>query len=301
MRIRVFLVLLCALGVLAIGSSPRYLEELRIGGGYGESEDGGADLDKQGNISTDGDVVCGDVWAKDGAVTAGQDGAQRGILTAWNQAGGNAPGVLKLCTADNSLSYVFAANDGSGLRISNTLPTGDTAGAWPTAGKLRGSGSTTDAVDLGTAEVAGTLPASSVGNGLTDTQVNDNLTITAGVINNTSIGATTASMGRFTTLTATGVLATVTITTFTADDTTPSVSAGNVYKVPNTWTAGHDIADFDSGETGQQIVVIGGDSDCTVTDGGHLKLCGDWTASANDTLCLVYDGTDWFEVSRSNN
>lgn len=50
--------------------------------------------------------------------------------------------------------------------VSNTL----------TASKLVGSGSTTDAVDLATAEVAGTLAASAVGNGLTDAQVSDTLT-----------------------------------------------------------------------------------------------------------------------------
>ncbi len=42
---------------MAIGSNPRYLEELRIGGGYGESDDGGADFEKNGDISTDGHVT----------------------------------------------------------------------------------------------------------------------------------------------------------------------------------------------------------------------------------------------------
>jgi len=50
------LVLVGAL-VLGIGANPRYLEELRIGGGYGETVDGGADLEKNGDIHTDGDVT----------------------------------------------------------------------------------------------------------------------------------------------------------------------------------------------------------------------------------------------------
>ncbi len=42
---------------MAIGSSPRYLEELAIGGGFGEAVDGGADFEKNGDISTDGSVT----------------------------------------------------------------------------------------------------------------------------------------------------------------------------------------------------------------------------------------------------
>ena len=37
-----------------LGNSPRYVEELRIGGGYA-SADGGVDFDKLGNIAADGD------------------------------------------------------------------------------------------------------------------------------------------------------------------------------------------------------------------------------------------------------
>lgn len=52
---------------MAIGPSPRYLEELSIGGGYGDSTDGGADFKKTGDISTNGNMVA------DGDVTAGGD------------------------------------------------------------------------------------------------------------------------------------------------------------------------------------------------------------------------------------
>jgi hypothetical protein len=99
----------------------------------------------------------------------------------------------------------------------------------------------------------------------------------------------------------TGVLSSSTITTFTANDTTPNVSAGNLFKVPNTWTSGNNITMFDSGVVGEQIVVIGGDADCIVVDGGNLKLSGNWTAAADDTLRLVFDGTNWFEIGRSDN
>lgn len=39
----------------------------------------------------------------------------------------------------------------------------------------------------------------------------------------------------------------------------------------------------------------------TVTDGGNLKLAGNFTTSADDVLQLVSDGTNWFEVGRSAN
>ncbi len=48
--------LLTALAFLAIGPAPRYLEELRIGGGFGEPTDGGADLAANGAIDTDGPI-----------------------------------------------------------------------------------------------------------------------------------------------------------------------------------------------------------------------------------------------------
>ncbi|MCH7909062.1 MAG: hypothetical protein IIB38_05530 [Candidatus Hydrogenedentes bacterium] len=56
-RIPLGILLVCAVGVLAIGPNPRYLEELRIGGGFADPVDGGVDLDKAGNISTDGSIT----------------------------------------------------------------------------------------------------------------------------------------------------------------------------------------------------------------------------------------------------
>ena len=56
-RIPLGILLVCAAGVLAIGPNPRYLEELRIGGGFADPVDGGVDLDKTGNISTDGSIM----------------------------------------------------------------------------------------------------------------------------------------------------------------------------------------------------------------------------------------------------
>ena len=39
----------------------------------------------------------------------------------------------------------------------------------------------------------------------------------------------------------------------------------------------------------------------TFTDGGNLKIAGNLVASADDTITLVCDGTDWYEVGRAVN
>jgi len=43
--------------VLGIGANPRYIEELCTGGGYGDSADGGADFEADGDILTDGHMT----------------------------------------------------------------------------------------------------------------------------------------------------------------------------------------------------------------------------------------------------
>lgn len=39
----------------------------------------------------------------------------------------------------------------------------------------------------------------------------------------------------------------------------------------------------------------------TFTDGGNLKLAGNLVATADDTITLVTDGTNWFEIGRAVN
>jgi hypothetical protein len=50
-----------------------------------------------------------------------------------------------------------------------------------------------------------------------------------------------------------------------------------------------------------EIVALLFNNTLTVTDGSNLKLAGNFSATADDVLRLLCDGTNWYEVSRSNN
>lgn len=39
----------------------------------------------------------------------------------------------------------------------------------------------------------------------------------------------------------------------------------------------------------------------TVTDGSNLKLAGNFVTTADDTITLIYDGTNWYETARAVN
>lgn len=53
------------------------------------------------------------------------------------------------------------------------------------------------------------------------------------------------------------------------------------------------------------VVVAGAcflfESSLTVTDGNNLKLNGNFSATADDTLTLARVGSNWYEVGRSVN
>ena len=99
-----------------------------------------------------------------------------------------------------------------------------------TADQFVGIGSTTNAVDLGTSEVSGTLPASSVGVGITDVQVVDALTVSGGNVDNTPVGFYTPSTGAFTTGSFTGL---VSIAASTASKAGVNIQLGENPTFPN--------------------------------------------------------------------
>jgi len=90
---------------------------------------------------------------------------------------------------------------------------------------------------------------------------------------------------------------------FTDADTTPSVSGYNVWKNDDS-TSVYTITNFDDGVPGKEITIIfSGLSEVTIQNNSnvHLQSGSDFVATLNDTLKLVYDGSAWFETSRSVN
>ena len=140
-----------ALGAASVGAFPRYIEELRIGGGY-HAEDGGADFDRHGNIagsgdlhmdgdmSMGGDLDVGGTFGMEGGLTlegpltvtggeiaAGTAGVERGILSA-REGGGTQPGAVEVRSADGSPWYLFVTDDGI-VRVHDAPPGSNTDGA----------------------------------------------------------------------------------------------------------------------------------------------------------------------------
>lgn len=84
-------------------------------------------------------------------------------------------------------------------------------------------------------------------------------------------------------------------------DTTPDVSGANSIII-GAWTTANDITVFDGGTAGQTLMVLGGDNDCNIVDGANMHLVSDttWNAATGATLVLhTWDGTNWYELSRS--
>ncbi len=100
------------------------------------------------------------------------------------------------------------------------------------------------------------------------------------------------------TLEAVGVLKLSTVTTL-ADEDTPSVAAGNLFKTGGTTT----ITDFDDGVVGQTIRILSGHA-ITITDGTNILLSGsaNFVMAAGDVLVLtMYNDQVWVEDSRQVN
>lgn len=82
--------------------------------------------------------------------------------------------------------------------------------------------------------------------------------------------------------------------TFTANDSTPSVAGGRIFKTAN--SAPTTITMFDSGTNGQEIVVVINDANTTIDfTGTNLKgnAGADWTPTTNDHMLCVFTGTNW--------
>lgn len=86
------------------------------------------------------------------------------------------------------------------------------------------------------------------------------------------------------------------LTTFAANDVTPSVEDNTVFKTANTGAV--VITNLDDGTAGQMVWIIFNDSVTTVdfTTGTYLRGNGgaDWTPAQYDHMVCVYDGTRWY-------
>jgi hypothetical protein len=88
---------------------------------------------------------------------------------------------------------------------------------------------------------------------------------------------------------------------FTDADTTPNVSASSYFLTANTGAT--SITDFDTMADFQLIIIQAGDGNTTLVHSAALVLNGaaNWTMATGDTITLIYDGSNWYEIARSNN
>ena len=95
-------------------------------------------------------------------------------------------------------------------------------------------------------------------------------------------------------------LTTLTWSTFTDGDTTPSVASYQAFHTAN--TAATTITNFDDA-TARELIIDFQDANTTIQHNSNIKLAGgiDFTGAQYDTMKLVYNGTEWQEISRSLN
>ena len=86
-------------------------------------------------------------------------------------------------------------------------------------------------------------------------------------------------------------------------DTTPSVSAGNLFITSGGRMGGTTITDFDNGMDGQVIHLVSDDNTLTIANNANIQLAGSANFAMSDgdtlTLCLgLHVVNKWTELSR---
>lgn len=83
-----------------------------------------------------------------------------------------------------------------------------------------------------------------------------------------------------------------------ASATALPLPTGRVFHVTGTTTiTSITSTNFASGA----VITLIFDGALTFTEGNNLVLAGNFVTGATDTITLVYDGTNWYEICRSNN
>lgn len=83
-----------------------------------------------------------------------------------------------------------------------------------------------------------------------------------------------------------------------ASATALPLPTGNIFHVTGTTTI---TSITTTGFSGGMTIVLIFDGVLTFTDGNNLKLAGNFVTTADDTITLAYDGTNFYEVERSVN
>lgn len=93
----------------------------------------------------------------------------------------------------------------------------------------------------------------------------------------------------------------------TADDQAVTVNDKSYVKFTSdsATSTSRTIVLGDGGMEGQVLTLQWAEDAATgageIADGTNTQLAGTWTPDINDTLSLIWDGTDWIETARSNN
>jgi hypothetical protein len=128
----------------------------------------------------------------------------------------------------------------------------------------------------------------------------ENITVlgasTAAIKVNSTVGANELQLGNLLTNGSRSIIDSRTSPPTVASAATVTPPRYGIVKV----TGGTTITQVDAHEAGYTMTLVFAGA-LTVTNGGNLRLAGNFTTSADDTLTLVSDGTNWYEVARSVN
>lgn len=125
--------------------------------------------------------------------------------------------------------------------------------------------------------------------------------------NTDSLTIVNALVGNDCTVAGRLVTSTVTAHSVSAANEDLSAALGNVFTLTSTDGAksvglgGAENVTITNGTAGQRITLIAADGNFTMTDGNDMILAGAFAMTAGDTIELIFDGSDWFEVARSDN